>query len=212
MPGLDNVSGRPGARLTAGLSFGFALILAMVPVLWWFVLALNDGLTANPPQYLILSSGEWALAGLCLVVAAGAIQRWLGMTWLVRHRRLFALFTFFYTSLHLLGWAFWEQGFSVSAMASDIVTRQFVLIGCLAFLLMLPLALTSTQGWMRRLGRRWKRLHDLVYPVLVLSVWHFWLVRVGKNDFSDVRVYLGVVLVLACLKLYGYARKRKRVG
>lgn len=189
-----------------------AVLVALIPLGWWFFLALTDGLTANPAQFLILSSGEWALVGLCLVLASGPFKRWLGVSWLVSHRRLLGLFTFFYTCLHVLGWAFWEQGLIWSAMWSDVLGRRFVTIGALAFVLMLPLALTSTRGWVRRLGQHWKRLHLLVYPALGLSIWHFWMVRAGKNDYADVFVYIAVASVLLVLRLAVHAKKRKRVG
>lgn len=194
------------------ISVAFAVLVALTPMIWWSFLALTDGLTANPAQFLILSSGEWALVGLCLVLSSGPFKRWLGVSWLVSHRRMLGLFAFFYACLHVLGWAFWEQGMVWSGMWSDVLGRRFVTIGTLAFLLMIPLALTSTRGWVRRLGQYWKQLHLLVYPALGLSIWHFWMVRAGKNDFADVFVYIAVAAVLLVLRLSVHARNRKRVG
>ena len=194
------------------VSLAAAVVVGLVPLGWWCFKAFTDGLGANPAQYLTLSSGEWALVGLCLVLAATPLQRGLGFSWLLRHRRMVGLFTFFYAALHALAWAFWEQGLVLSAMWSDVVTRLFITVGVLAFVLMAPLAITSTNGWLRRLGRNWKRLHVLVYPALGLSVWHFWLVRAGKNDFADVRIYVAIGVVLVVLKLARQARNKNKVG
>ena len=194
------------------MSQAVAVALGLVPCGWWCLLAFTDGLGANPAQYLTLSSGEWSRVGLCLVLAATPLQRWLGVSWPLRHRRALGLFTFFYATLHALAWAFWEHGLVLSAMGSDVVTRLFITVGVVAFVLMVPLAITSTNGWLRRLGRNWKRLHLLVYPALGLSIWHFWLVRAGKNDFADVRIYMGIALVLVMLKWVRLARARQRAG
>ena len=194
------------------VSLAAAVVLGLVPFGWWCFLAFTDGLGANPAQYLTLSSGEWSLVGLCLVLAATPLQRWLGVSWPLRHRRTLGLFTFFYATLHALAWAFWEQGLVLSAMWSDVVTRLFITVGVVAFILMAPLAITSTNGWLRRLGRNWKRLHLLVYPALGMSVWHFWLVRAGKNDFAEVRIYIGIALVLVAFKWAHRIRSRHRAG
>ena len=189
-----------------------AWALGLLPLFWWVWLGFTDGLTANPAQYLTLSSGEWALAGLCLVLAATPLRRVPGLGWLMVHRRLLGLCTFFYASLHVLAWAWWEQGFGLQAMWADVLNRLFIALGLVAFVLLMPLALTSTRGWMRRLGPAWKRLHRLVYLSVALSLWHFWLVRAGKNDFADVWVYAGLVCAALVFRRVGQARNRKSVG
>ena len=182
-------------------------ILGLYPLALWTGLGLTDGLTANPPEYLIRSSGEWALVGLCLVLAASPLQKLLHLDFLLRHRRMVALYSFFYAGLHVLGWAFWEQGLLPAAMWSDIVNRLFITVGTVAVVLMVPLAFTSTRGWMRRLGRNWKRLHRLVYVVAGLELWHFWLVRAGKNNFDRVWVYIAVVALLLIFRLVWQRRR-----
>ncbi|MBC2768682.1 sulfite oxidase heme-binding subunit YedZ [Pusillimonas minor] len=188
-------------------------LLCLYPLGFWLAQGFIGGLTANPPEYLTRSSGEWALVGLCLVLAAPPAQRWFGVTWPLRHRRMLGLFTYFYTVLHVLAWALWEQGWSLSAMWVDIVTRLFITVGVVAVVLLTPLAITSTNAWVRRLGRNWRRLHWLVYPAVALSIWHFWLVRAGKNDFADVWVYVVVFAVLLvtrvlAIKNTGAGRRR----
>jgi len=135
------------------------------------------------------------------------LQKLLHLDFLLRHRRMVALYSFFYAGLHVLGWAFWEQGLLPAAMWSDIVNRLFITVGTVAVVLMVPLAFTSTRGWMRRLGRNWKRLHRLVYVVAGLELWHFWLVRAGKNNFDRVWVYIAVVALLLIFRLVWQRRR-----
>ena len=184
-------------------------LLMLYPVFRWVVLGLNDGLTANPPEFLIRSSGVWALVALCLTLAVTPLRRLIGQPALVRCRRMLGLFAFFYTVLHLLGWALWERGWSLVSMWDDVVQRTFITIGMLAFIPMLALAFTSTQGWMRRLGRRWQFLHRSIYAIAALSVWHFWLIRAGKNNFFEPYAY-GVILAVLLLVRLGYFIKNQR--
>src|SRR3546814_20166396 len=95
---------------------------------------------------------------------------------------MLGLFAFFYTCLHVLGWAYWEQNASLASMWRDIVQRPFIAIGMVVFLPMLAMALTSTQGWMTRLGRGWQLLHSAIYPIAVLSVVLFWLIQIGRAE------------------------------
>ena len=104
----------------------------LYPVFLWVGLGLTGGLTANPPEYLIRSSGEWALVALCVVLLATPLSRYARISVLLKHRRMLGLFAYFYSILHLLGWAFWEQGFGLEAMWLDVVTRWFITVGCVA--------------------------------------------------------------------------------
>ena len=175
-------------------------IVGLYPLLRWLWLGFHDGLTANPPEFLIRSSGLWALVALCLTLAVTPLRRWLNQPALVRCRRMLGLFSFFYAALHVMAWAYWEQGLLWSAMWHDIIQRTFIAVGVVAVLPMLALAITSTHGWMRRLGAGWQTLHRLVYAIAVLSVWHFWLVRAGKNDFAEVYIYAGITAALLLVR------------
>jgi sulfoxide reductase heme-binding subunit YedZ len=177
--------------------------LALYPLIRWVWLGSQDGLGANPQEFLIRSSGIWALVALLLTLAITPVRRIIAQPALVRVRRMLGLFAFFYTCLHLLGWAIWEQGWSLALMWSDILQRTFIAVGMIAFVPMLALAFTSTRGWIRRMGRRWQSLHRSVYAIAALSVWHFWLVRAGKNDFAEPYLY-GVVLAILLLIRVGY--------
>ncbi len=174
---------------------------------WWVLLAigllplvslvwrtLTDQLGANPAETLIRATGDWTLRGLCLTLAITPLRVLLGWPELLRFRRLLGLLTFGYASLHLLCYTGFDMGFEWADIAHDIPKRPFVLVGALAFALLLPLAATSWNGAMRRMGaRRWQALHRSVYAVAVLAILHFWWMRSGKRNFTEVWVY-GLIL------------------
>lgn len=182
-------------------------MLCLYPLLRWIWLGFNNGLTANPPQFLILSSGIWALVMLLVTLAITPLRRLVKQPALIRLRRMLGLFSFFYTVLHVIGWALWERNASLASMWRDIVERPFITIGVLATVPLLMLAVTSTTGWMRRLGTHWQALHRSIYAIAMLSVWHFWLVRAGKNDFAEPYIYGAI---LAALLLARLIPERKR--
>lgn len=193
-----------GARWTARRVARFKpllFVLCLFPVFRWFFLAGGpEGLGANPPEFLIRSTGIWAMVLLWLTLCVTPLRRLLGQPALVGVRRMLGLFSFFYTALHVLGWAYWERGWSLAEMWADIIQRTFVWVGVLATIPMALLALTSTQGWMRRLGRHWQRLHACIYAIAVLSVWHFWLVRSGKVDYREPVVYAVILAVILLVR------------
>ncbi|MYN13699.1 sulfoxide reductase heme-binding subunit YedZ [Pusillimonas sp. TS35] len=187
----------------------FVFLFCMYPLARWLWLGYAGGLGANPPEFLIRSSGIWALVALCVTLAVTPLRRLIGQPALVGVRRMLGLFAFFYTTLHLLGWALWEQGWSLAGMWHDIITRTFIWVGMLAFVPMLALAITSNHASMQRLGRRWQSLHRSVYVIAVLSVWHFWLVRAGKNDFGEPYAYGAVLALLLGLRVLAWQRPQR---
>jgi sulfoxide reductase heme-binding subunit YedZ len=190
------VTGESRGRARQGGYKVALFVLCLYPVVRWFWLGASAGLTANPPEFLIRSSGIWALVLLCLTLCITPLRRLLNKPALVRYRRMLGLYAFFYTVLHVVAWGWWDRGGVWRAMWDDIGERTFILIGVVATVMLVPLALTSTQGWMRRLGRNWARLHTLVFPAAILSVWHFYLMRAGKNDFFEPNVYAAVLIAL----------------
>lgn len=192
----------------------FIFVLCLYPLLRWFWLGSQGQLTANPAHFLILSSGLWALVMLIVTLGVTPLRRLSGQPALTGLRRMLGLFSFFYTMLHVFGWALWEHDLLPSLMWQDILNRTFITVGTLATLPMIALALTSTRGWMRRLGSRWGRLHRSIYLIAILSVWHFWLVRTGKNDFLEPYVYAVVLGLLLGLRLIfrWHSKKRRRKG
>ncbi len=191
----------PHARPSHWLVPALVHLCALLPLLRWLMLGLIDGLGAHPQEFLIRSSGLWALVLLMATLSVTPLRRlglWPGI---LRYRRTLGLYTASYTLLHTLAWAVWDQG-TLAAMWADLWTRDFIGVGALAALGLVPLVITSTQGWMRRLGRRWKHLHRLIYPVAILSVLHFDWMRAGKNDLLEPRLYALGLAVLLGLRLW----------
>jgi sulfoxide reductase heme-binding subunit YedZ len=151
-------------------------------------------LGANPLEAVIRDLGDWALRILLLTLSISPLRRITGWGKLLRLRRMIGLYAYFYALLHLFGYLWFEQFFDWTEIWIDIVERPFITIGMLSILLLTPLAITSTKGMIRRMGKNWKRLHLLVYPIAIFSVIHFfWMV---KLDISEPIIYAIVLTVL----------------
>lgn len=179
--------------------------LALLPLALLVQGVRSDSLGADPVAAITHATGEWALRLLLLGLALTPLRRLLGQAWPLRFRRLVGLYAFFYACLHLATYlvldlgAYWQQVFA------DIVKRPYITVGFAAWLLLLPLALTSTRWAMRRLGRRWGLLHRAVYAAAALAVLHFlWLV---KSDLREPGVYAAILALLLGLRLYWRLRR-----
>lgn len=159
----------------------------------------------NPVEFLTRGTGTWALVGLLVTLAASPLRQISGWAGVMRVRRLLGLFAFAYAVAHLLLYVWLDQGLEVAAIWRDVLKRPFVTAGMAAFVLLLPLAITSTDGWMRRLKRRWGQLHRLVYPAAALAVLHYlWLV---KKDLSQPLLYALALAVLLGWRLWRWMRR-----
>jgi sulfoxide reductase heme-binding subunit YedZ len=188
-----------GVRLR---DFKIALfILGLVPVARWVWLATHDGLTANPVEFLTRSAGTWTLVSLMVTLSISPLRTILHQPMLLQVRRMCGLFTFFYVCLHLTTYVWWDQWFDVVSIIQDVGKRPFILAGFTAFLCLLVLAVTSTRGWQRRLGRGWQRLHRIIYAIGVLALLHYWWQKAGKNDFFEVGIYTVVFAALMAWRL-----------
>lgn len=157
-------------------------------------------LGANPVEELIHRFGIWGLRFLLITLAVTPLRQLTGWNWLIRFRRMFGLFAFFYILMHFLSYAGIDQRFDLAAIFEDVAKRPFITIGFTAFLLLIPLAVTSTNGMMKRLGRRWQKLHRLVYVIAVLGAWHFyWQV---KLDTLEPLVYTAILAVLLGYRIW----------
>ena len=160
--------------------------------------AIEGDLGANPLERVTDVTGQWGLRFLLLTLAITPLRRLTGWTWLLRFRRMLGLFVFFYITLHFLTWVWLDQELSWSNILADIVKRPYVTVGFSAWLLLLPLAATSTRGMMRRLGRNWQRLHRAVYAIGVLAILHYiWLV---KADLLEPLIYAAVLILLLVVR------------
>jgi sulfoxide reductase heme-binding subunit YedZ len=170
-----------------------------------------DTLGANPAEFLIRATGDWTLRALCLTLAVTPARVMWGLPSLARFRRSMGLFAFFYGSLHLLCYAGFDMELDVADIARDIAKRPFILVGFSALMLMLPLALTSFNAMIRRLGaRRWQALHKLVYAIILLGLLHFFWMRAGKHNFAEVAVYAVVIAALLGWRIWHALRARLR--
>jgi sulfoxide reductase heme-binding subunit YedZ len=174
-------------------------LLCVLPLLRLLALGVSGGLGANPIEFITRSTGTWTLAGLLVTLSVTPLRRLTGRGDLVRLRRMLGLFTFFYACLHFVTYIWLDQFFNPAAIARDIVKRPFITVGFTAFVLLIPLAATSTHAMMHRLGRRWQQLHRLIYPIAMLGVTHFlWLV---KKDLTEPLIFGAVLALLLVLRL-----------
>lgn len=212
------VTARPWlARVPAALSAqsfarvrGALFALALVPLARLVWLAATDGLGANPVEFVVRSLGTWTLNFLCITLAVTPLRRATGWAWVLRLRRMFGLFTFFYATLHLIAVAGIDLGFDWAAIGKDIAKRPFITVGFAAFVLLVPLAATSTDAMVRRLGgRNWQRLHRLVYFIALLALVHYWWHKAGKNDFAQPTVYAVIIGLLLGVRLVRWVKDRR---
>lgn len=169
-------------------------VLALLPLLRLVYLGFMDDLGANPIEFVIRSNGTWALSFLLMTLCITPLRKLTGANWLVQLRRMVGLYAFFYALLHMLSYVWLDQWFDWSAIGKDIVKHPFILAGFSAFILLIPLVVTSTNAMMKRLKRNWQKLHTLVYPIALLGVLHyFWLV---KKDITQPVIYAVILALL----------------
>ena len=198
---------KPGSKSFYRLTKPLIFLLCLVPlIMLWFRAFewLGLSLGPNPVEALLHDLGRWGLKFLLLTLAVTPLRRWTGWNWLIRFRRMLGLFVFFYISLHFLTYAILDQGLDAGIIIDDVIKRPYITLGMTGLLLLVPLALTSTKGMMRRLGKRWQKLHRLVYVIAIAGVWHFyWQV---KLDTLDATIYALILAVLLATRVY-YARR-----
>ncbi len=175
-------------------------IICLIPLALVVWDGFHDALGANPIETLSHRTGEWTLRFLLITLAITPIRRLFGWTWTRRFRRMLGLYAFFYACLHFLTWLVLDQFFDWDEIIKDIIKRPYITVGFSAFILLIPLAVTSTKGMMRRLGHRWGRLHRLIYVIAVLGAIHYlWLV---KADNQQPLIYAAVLIVLLGLRAW----------
>jgi sulfoxide reductase heme-binding subunit YedZ len=205
-PSLRHIENATFRRIRAGV-----FLLCLGPLVRLVILGFNDALTANPIEFITHSTGTWTLVFLLVTLAVTPLRRALGWPWLLRLRRMLGLYAFFYGCLHLVTYVWLDQFFDLASIARDIVKRPFITMGFTAFVLMLPLALTSTRAMVRRLGAaRWQRLHRLIYAVCVAGVIHYWWLV--KRDVTQPLIYALLLALLFLLRAghwIGAARRQE---
>jgi len=180
------------------------VLAATLPAAWLVRGAFTGGLGANPIDKITDETGVWTLRFLLLTLAVTPVRRWLGWNELIGLRRTLGLFAFGYGVLHFATYFVLDHFFDVDRVFADVVKRPFVTAGFTGFVLMIPLAITSTRGWIRRLGRRWQQLHRLAYASAIAGVVHYlWLV---KADLGRPLRYAAILVVLLGARLVWMAR------
>lgn len=189
----------------------FLLCLGPVAVLVWK--GFHENLGANPVDVITRTTGRWTLIFLLITLSVTPVRKLLKLPWLIRFRRMLGLFAFFYGCLHLTTWLWLDKFFNLHDMMADIFKRRFITAGMTAWLLMLPLALTSTTGWIRRMGgKRWQKLHRLIYLSAAAGVIHFiWLVKAGyRRPFTYGAVLIALLLYRVAVWSMNKSRARQQ--
>lgn len=182
----------------------FCLCLLPLGIIVWQ--GFHGTLGANPIEELTHRTGEWALRLLLVTLAVTPLRQITGLNWMIRFRRMLGLYAFFYATLHLVTYVWLDQYFDWSEIVSDVVKRPYITVGFAAFILLIPLAVTSTQWMIRKLKRRWALLHRSVYLIGLLGVIHFfWLV---KADFREPIIYATILSMLLVYRLSRYLQRR----
>ncbi|WP_409482608.1 sulfite oxidase heme-binding subunit YedZ [Noviherbaspirillum sp. ST 5-3] len=178
-------------------------LAALLPFARLVLFAFTDRLGANPIEFITRNTGDWTLYFLCLTLAVTPLRRLSKWHWLIKLRRMLGLFVFFYAVLHFTTFLWFDHFFDVDEMLRDVAKRPFITVGFTAFLLLIPLAVTSTNAMVRRLGgKRWQWLHRAVYLIASLGILHFWWMKAGKHDFAQPILYGSIVGLLLLMRVY----------
>jgi sulfoxide reductase heme-binding subunit YedZ len=186
---------RRGERWIAPVKIA-VFIAAWYPLVRLIVFGFIGRLGANPIEFITRSTGLWTLVFLCITLAVTPLRRLTGINALLRFRRMLGLYAFFYATLHFTTFIWFDHWFDIAAVLVDIVKRPFITVGFAAFILLIPLAVTSPRAMVRKLGRRWQILHRAIYLIAGLAILHFWWMKAGKHDLILPKIYGAIVVVL----------------
>jgi sulfoxide reductase heme-binding subunit YedZ len=184
-------------------------LLALVPFAKLVYLVLTDALV-EPLEHITRATGDWTLYFICITLCVTPLRRLAKWNWALKLRRMLGLFAFFYGTLHFTTFLWFDHFFDVAAMLKDVAKRPFILVGFTAFLLLIPLAVTSTNGMVKRLGgKKWQWLHRLVYVIAPLGVLHYWWMKAGKNDLAQPMLFTAIVATLLLMRVWWARQKAK---
>lgn len=186
-------------KITVKHAKPLVFILALVPLGWLVYAAFFGGLGVNPIETVTRTLGDWALRFLMLTLAITPLRKLSGWRWPMRFRRMLGLYAFFYTFMHLCSYVVLDQFFYWQGIWEDIIKRPYITVGMISFLMLIPLAVTSTTGMMRRLGKNWQRLHRLIYPIAMGGVLHYYMLV--KADTREPLLYAAILLLLLAARL-----------
>jgi sulfoxide reductase heme-binding subunit YedZ len=193
----------PRARQVAWIKAG-VFGACLIPLARLVYGGVANALGANPIETITRSTGWWTLFLLMATLTVTPLRKLTGASWLLRLRRMLGLFAFFYACVHFTTFIWFDHWFDVAEIVKDVIKRPFVTVGFAAFVLLLPLAFTSTNAMARRLGRNWQRLHRLIYAIAILGVVHFWWLV--KRDITEPAIFALVLSILLGIRIYWRAR------
>jgi methionine sulfoxide reductase heme-binding subunit len=195
---------RPAAKVVL-------FVMALLPFAWLLYGVVTNNLGANPTEYLTRATGDWTLRFLCITLAVTPLRTITATPQLARFRRMLGLFVYFYAVLHLLCYVWFDMEFNLADIIADIPKRTFILVGFAAFVLLTPMAATSFNRAIKAMGaKRWQMLHKAIYVIAVLAVLHFFWMRAGKNNFTEVAVYAAILSVLLGWRVVQFVKKRAK--
>jgi sulfoxide reductase heme-binding subunit YedZ len=193
-----NVTNQQLARIK-----GVLFLVALIPFLRLALYTFLDKLGANPVEFITRNTGDWTLYFLCITLAMTPLRKLLQWHWIIRLRRMLGLYVFFYAFLHFMTFLWFDHFFELEEMWVDVLKRPFITVGFSAFVLLIPLALTSSNGMIKRLGgKRWQMLHRLVYLIAPLGVLHYFWMKAGKHDFSQPWLFAVIVFSLLGVRIF----------
>jgi len=186
---------------------GALFVLALVPLARMAYLTVT-GQLVDPLEFITRGTGDWTLYFLCFTLVVTPLRKLSGWNWLIKLRRMLGLYTFFYGLLHFMTFLWFDHFFDLQEMWKDVLKRPFITVGFTAFVLLIPLAVTSSNGMIKRLGgKRWQWLHRLVYVIAPLAILHFWWMKAGKHNFAQ-PILFGVILgSLLLARVYWWVQK-----
>ena len=186
-------------------------LLLLLPTIWLGLMAYQNQLGADPAKRLVDETGLWAFRILLLSLLMTPLKNWTGRSVWIRYRRMIGLFTLFYVVMHLLIYVFLLFGADWTLLGKEITKRPYIIVGLLAFALLLPLGVTSTRNWQKRLGRNWLRLHKTIYVISLLALWHFsWVKKLGIASIWPYALIL--VILLGERVRMAYQRRQHRAA
>ena len=183
----------------------FVFLICLIPFVSLMTGAFNNTLGPNPVEEMIRTLGDWGIYFLLTGLTISPARKVFKLNWLIRYRRMIGLFAFFYVCMHFLSYIWFDQAFNVQDIVKDIIKRPFITIGFICFVLLTPLAFTSTNGMIKRLKKNWARLHKLVYPVSMLALLHYFMMV--KADYLTPGILL---LILSMLLGYRVVQNLKK--
>ena len=178
-------------------------VIALLPFARLIAFTVLDRLGANPVEFITRNTGDWTLYFLCITLSVTPLRRFSNWNRLLKLRRMMGLYAFFYATLHFMTFLWFDHFFDVNEMWKDVLKRPFITVGFTAFVLLIPLALTSTNGMIKRLGgKQWQWLHRLIYVVAPLGILHFWWMNAAKHNFEQPIIFGAIIAALLLVRVY----------